>query len=83
MRANEPKQGERKNQRYVHQTKRSGQGDDIHGAVLFLAVGAALLIRVLGLTPNLGMWVLWSITPTAAAVIMLLVVTREGYSREG
>jgi membrane protease YdiL (CAAX protease family) len=53
------------------------------GLVLFLAVGAALLIRLLGLTPSLGMWVLWSIVPTATAVIMLLVVTREGYSREG
>jgi membrane protease YdiL (CAAX protease family) len=53
------------------------------GLVLFLAVGAALLIRLLDLTPNLGMWILWSITPTAAALIMLLVVTREGYSREG
>src|ERR671910_411076 len=51
--------------------------------VLCLAVGAALLIRFLGLTPNLLMWVLWSCTPTVAALIMLLVVTREGYSREG
>jgi uncharacterized protein len=51
--------------------------------VLSLAVGAALLIRILDLAPNLGMWVLWSITPTVAALIMLLVVTREGYSREG
>lgn len=51
--------------------------------VLCLAVGAALLISFLELTPNLGMWVLWSCTPTAAALMMLLVVTREGYSREG
>jgi membrane protease YdiL (CAAX protease family) len=51
--------------------------------VLCLAVGAALLIRFLELTPNLLMWVLWSCTPTVAALIMLLVVTREGYSREG
>ncbi|HEX6709260.1 MAG TPA: CPBP family intramembrane glutamic endopeptidase [Rubrobacter sp.] len=51
--------------------------------VLFLAAGAALLIRILELTPTLGMWVMWSITPTLAALIMLLVVTREGYSREG
>jgi membrane protease YdiL (CAAX protease family) len=29
------------------------------------------------------MWVMWSITPTLAALIMLLIVTREGYSREG
>ncbi len=26
---------------------------------------------------------MWSITPTAAALLMLLVVTRDGYSREG
>lgn len=51
--------------------------------VLFLAAGAALLIRILELTPTIGMWVMWSITPTLAALIMLLVVTREGYSREG
>jgi uncharacterized protein len=29
------------------------------------------------------MWTLWSCTPTVAALIMLLVVTREGYSKEG
>ena len=51
--------------------------------VLCLSVGAALLIRFLDLTPSMGMWILWSITPTAAALIMLLVVTRDGYSREG
>ncbi len=50
--------------------------------VLCLAVGAALLIRMLGLG-GMGMWVLWSFTPTVAALVMLLVVTREGYSREG
>jgi uncharacterized protein len=42
-----------------------------------------LLIRFLELSPSMGMWVLWSITPTAAALIMLLVVTRDGYSRDG
>jgi uncharacterized protein len=51
--------------------------------VLCMAVGAALLIRFLELSPSMGMWVLWSITPTAAALIMLLVVTRDGYSRDG
>jgi CAAX protease family protein len=51
--------------------------------VLLMATGVALLIRIVELTPNLGMWVLWSCTPTVAALIMLLVVTREGYSREG
>jgi CAAX protease family protein len=51
--------------------------------VLCLATGVALLIRFLELSPNMGMWVLWSCTPTVAALIMLLVVTREGYSKEG
>ena len=51
--------------------------------VLCMAVGAALLIRFLDLTPSMGMWTLWSITPTAAALIMLLVVTRDGHSKEG
>jgi membrane protease YdiL (CAAX protease family) len=51
--------------------------------VLVMATGAALLIRFLELNPNMGMWVLWSCTPTVAALIMLLVVTRDGYSREG
>jgi uncharacterized protein len=51
--------------------------------VLCMATGVALLIRILELSPTLGMWVLWSCTPTVAALIMLLVVTREGYSKEG
>jgi membrane protease YdiL (CAAX protease family) len=51
--------------------------------VLFMATGVALSIRILDLAPNGGMWILWSCTPTMAALIMLLVVTREGYSREG
>ena len=51
--------------------------------VLLMAVGAALSIRILEISPSMGMWVLWSITPTAAALVMLLVVTRDGYSREG
>jgi hypothetical protein len=50
--------------------------------VLLLAVVAALVIRILELNPSMGMWVLWSITPTAAALLMLLVVTRDGYARE-
>jgi len=51
--------------------------------VLCLSLGAALLIRFLELPPGLAFWSLWSCTPTVAALIMLLVVTREGYSREG
>jgi uncharacterized protein len=51
--------------------------------VLCMSVGAALLIRFLELPQGPVMWTLWSFTPTVAALIMLLVVTREGYTREG
>ena len=51
--------------------------------VLCMSVGAALLIRFLELPQGPLMWTLWSFTPTVAALIMLLVVTREGYTREG
>jgi membrane protease YdiL (CAAX protease family) len=51
--------------------------------VLCMAVGAALLINMLGLTPGAAMYAVWMSTPAVATLIMLLVVTREGYSREG
>src|SRR5919205_3471400 len=51
--------------------------------VMALAVGAALLINMLGLTTGFGMFTLWMTTPAVATLIMLLVVTREGYSKEG
>src|SRR5215218_11357516 len=51
--------------------------------VLCMAVGAALVIRMLGLTPGYGMFALWMSTPTVATLVMLLAVTREGYSKEG
>jgi hypothetical protein len=51
--------------------------------VIGLAVGAALLIRAQGYVPGPGMWTVWMFTPTMATLIMLLVVTREGYSKEG
>jgi membrane protease YdiL (CAAX protease family) len=51
--------------------------------VLCMAVGAALLIRFLNITSDPVMFTIWSITPTVAALIMLLVVTREGYTKEG
>jgi uncharacterized protein len=51
--------------------------------VLSLAVGAALLIRFLDVTSNPIMFSIWSCTPTVATLIMLLVVTREGYTKEG
>jgi uncharacterized protein len=51
--------------------------------VLCLAVGAALLIRFLGISSDPVIFSIWSCTPTVATLIMLLVVTRDGYSREG
>src|SRR5215218_806502 len=51
--------------------------------VLLMAIGDALLIKALGLTRGLGLAALWMCTPTVATLIMLLVVTREGYSKEG
>jgi CAAX protease family protein len=50
---------------------------------LCMSVWAALLIRFLELPQGPVMWTLWSFTPTVAALIMLLVVTRDGYSKEG
>ncbi len=51
--------------------------------VLCMSVGAALLIGFLELPEGPVMWTLWSCTPAVAAMIMLLVVTREGYTMEG
>jgi uncharacterized protein len=51
--------------------------------VLCMAVGAALLIRFLNISSDPVMFSIWSITPTVATLIMLLVVTRDGYSKEG
>jgi membrane protease YdiL (CAAX protease family) len=56
--------------------------------VLLMAVGDALLLRMLDLPQNtltgtLSLGALWMCTPTVATFIMLLVVTREGYSKEG
>ncbi len=39
---------------------------------------------MLDLGSNMLMWAsVWAITPVVATLIMLLVVTRDGYSREG
>src|SRR5215210_5442970 len=51
--------------------------------VLCMSVGAAWVIRFLELPQGYVMFTIWSFTPTVAALIMLLVVTREGYSKEG
>ena len=50
--------------------------------VLVLAVTAALSIKALGLTAPLALMV-WSSTPALATVIMLLVITGDGRSRQG
>jgi uncharacterized protein len=50
--------------------------------VLFLSIGAALSINMLGLS-GFAMAGVWSITPVVATLIMLIIVTREGYSKEG
>jgi membrane protease YdiL (CAAX protease family) len=51
--------------------------------VLLLGVCAALLINALGLEPGFLLFALWMSTPALATFIMLLVVTRDGYSRDG
>jgi uncharacterized protein len=51
--------------------------------VLCMAVGAALLIRFVGISSDPVVFSIWSCTPTVATLIMLLVVTRDGYSKEG
>jgi membrane protease YdiL (CAAX protease family) len=51
--------------------------------LLLLGVGAALSINLLELASGFAMFALWMTTPTVATLIMLLVVTRDGYSREG
>src|SRR5829696_3623557 len=51
--------------------------------VLCLSVGAALLIRFLDLSAGFGLFTIWSFTPTVATLIMLLVITRDGYTKEG
>src|SRR3954454_6133860 len=51
--------------------------------VLCLAVAAALLIRFLVISSEPVLFSIWSCTPTLATLIILLVHTRDGYSREG
>ena len=51
--------------------------------VLCMSVGAALLIRFISISSDLVVFSIWSGTPAVAALIMLLVVTRDGYTKEG
>jgi len=46
-----------------------------------MGVGAALVINRLGLTPGFRLFALWMSTPALAAVLMMTVITRDGYSR--
>jgi membrane protease YdiL (CAAX protease family) len=48
-----------------------------------LAVTAALVIRLADITSELAAMTLWMSTPTLAALIMMLVVTKDGWRREG
>jgi hypothetical protein len=60
---------------YVHYANRYEKAAIFSVLVLLMALVAAVLIRFLDLTPNLAVW---SCTSTVAALIMLLVVTRDG-----
>ena len=51
--------------------------------VLLMATGAALLIERIGLEPGFLLFALWMSTPALATLVMLLVITRDGYSRDG
>ena len=52
------------------------------GLVLSLALGAALLIRLLEIDSEFTGALLYMTTPTVATMLMLLVVTRDGWSRD-
>ncbi|MFL6090263.1 MAG: type II CAAX prenyl endopeptidase Rce1 family protein [Aeromicrobium sp.] len=55
----------------------------VYAALLWsMGVGAALLIHRLGLKPGFPMFSLWMSTPALTAFLMMLVVTRDGYSKE-
>ena len=51
--------------------------------VLLMALVAAFMIRALGITSGFAAVALYMFTPAEAALIMLLIVTRDGFSREG
>src|SRR5829696_4269728 len=51
--------------------------------VLLLALAAALLIRVLDIMGGFGVVMLYMSTPALTVLVMLVVVTRDGYTREG
>jgi len=51
--------------------------------VLLMALIAALVIRALGISSEFVAAAVYMFTPAEAALIMLVIVTREGFSREG
>ena|SRR5215207_8579245 len=51
--------------------------------VLLMALVAGLVIRALGITSGFVAAGLYMFTPAEAALIMLVIVTRDGFSREG
>jgi uncharacterized protein len=51
--------------------------------VLLMALIAALVIRAFGITSDFVGAALYMFTPAEAALIMLVIVTRDGFSREG
>jgi len=51
--------------------------------VLLMASVAALVIRALGITSEFVAAALYMFTPAEAALIMLLIVTRDGFFKEG
>jgi len=51
--------------------------------VLLLGVCAALLINTLDLEPGFLLFAIWMSTPALATLAMLLVITRDGYSKAG
>ena len=51
--------------------------------VLLMALVAALVIRALGISSEFVAAAVYMFTPAEAALIMLVIVTREGFSREG
>jgi CAAX protease family protein len=51
--------------------------------VLFLALAAGLTINLLHVTSEFFGAALYMFTPTVAVLVMLLIITRDGYSKEG
>jgi len=53
------------------------------GLAVVFALAAALVIRVLGLPSGLRSSVLYMTVPAVTALLILLVVTQDGYSKAG